>query len=75
MSLNSIFGEPGKGIHSYRLFGLAAVDVILTVVLTILIKYYTGMDYLPLVILVILSFIIIHRLFGVNTALNNALGL
>jgi hypothetical protein len=73
--MNSIFGEPGKGIHSYRLFGLAAVDVILTIIFVIFIKQYTDLDYIPLIIVVILSFVIIHKIFEVDTALNKAIGL
>ena len=33
-------GEPGKGIHSYRLFGVAIVDVIMTVLGSYLISYF-----------------------------------
>jgi len=27
----NIFGEPGTGIHSYRVFGFAAVDILGTI--------------------------------------------
>ena len=29
----NMFGEPGKGIHKYRLFNIAIIDVIATIIL------------------------------------------
>ena len=31
--MNEIFGKPNEGIHSYRLFNIAIVDVIMTFIL------------------------------------------
>ena len=36
----NILGEPGKGIHSYRLFGVAIADVIMTIIAAALISYF-----------------------------------
>ena len=36
-----IFGNSGQGIHSYRLFGIAIIDVLMTVMLAFIIKYFT----------------------------------
>jgi hypothetical protein len=33
-----IFGIPGKGVHSYRFFNIAIVDVFLTLVLSYLLS-------------------------------------
>jgi hypothetical protein len=33
-------GEPGKGVHSYRIFGLAAWDLFLTVVGAVVLAYF-----------------------------------
>ena len=35
-------GEPGKGIHSYRLFGIAIMDVIMTIIGAYIISYFTN---------------------------------
>jgi hypothetical protein len=70
-----IFGKPNKGIHKYRLFGLAIVDMIATVVGAYIIYISTTYKYSfyqILFILVILG-IISHKLFCVDTALNKML--
>ena len=36
----NMFGEPGKGVHSYRLFKLAIVDVVMTIIGAYLISKY-----------------------------------
>ena len=67
-----IFGIPGKGVHKYRLGGLAIVDV----VLTILGGYYihknqtTNYSLSTILICLFISGIIFHWLFCVETALN-----
>jgi hypothetical protein len=33
-----IFGKPGTGVHAHRVFGLASVDVALTVLLAIVLN-------------------------------------
>ncbi len=65
-----IFGKPNEGAHSYRLFGLAIVDVLLTALGIMLISRYTTMSVLNITIITIISVILIHRLFCVNTAVN-----
>lgn len=70
-----LFGKPNEGIHSYRFGGLAIVDVLLTVLLIFAIQPYMPTDLLTTCIIVIISFILIHKMFGVDTALNKMLGL
>ena len=35
----NILGVPGNGVHSYRIFNIAIVDVILTVIVAYIISY------------------------------------
>ena len=35
-----ILGKPGEGVHSYRLFDIAVIDVVLTIGLALFIKKY-----------------------------------
>jgi hypothetical protein len=39
-------GEPGKGIHSYRLFGVAIADVIMTLIGALILAYLTGLLFI-----------------------------
>lgn len=67
-----IFGEVGKGLHKYRIFGFAAVDIIATIVVAIIINWLIPkFNFLLLLIILFLLGIIVHKLFCVPTALNN----
>jgi len=63
-------GVPGKGIHSYRLFGVAIVDFIMTIVGAGLISYFTKYNFFYTLIIVFLLGIILHRIFCVRTTLD-----
>lgn len=70
----NIFGKPGTGIHKYRFLGTAISDYILTILLAIIISYFTK---IPLVLATILAFIlgiILHIIFGVETNSTKYLG-
>jgi len=66
-----VFGRPGEGAHSYRIFNIAIVDTIGTIIIGYLIsKYFKLKLYIVLIVLFILS-IIIHKIFCVKTTLSN----
>ncbi len=66
----SVFGEPGKGPHSYRIFNIAIVDVLFTVLFAwpISLVFNTSFSY-TLIILFLLG-IIMHRMFCVRTTID-----
>lgn len=70
-----ILGIPKQGVHSYRLFNLAILDVIMTIVGAALIAYFTNnMKYFPHILGgLFLSGIILHRLFCVRTTVDKIL--
>lgn len=65
-----IFGEVNTGAHSYRFFGLAAVDLVLTVIGTGLIAKTFKWSFWKTFIALMIIAIILHRLFCVNTTIN-----
>ncbi len=65
----NIFGEPNTGLHSIRLFNIAIVDVLFTILVAYLIAGYTGHFWTILTGLFVLG-IIMHRLFGVRTTVD-----
>ena len=68
-----ILGKPGQGLHSYRIFNIAIMDVLLTILLAFLIsKYFKVCVYKTTFGLFILS-IILHRLFCVRTTIDKLL--
>jgi len=66
-------GEPGKGVHSYRLFGVAIMDVIMTLLGAILISHFSGYSFLYVAVTLFILGIVLHRLFCVRTTVDKLL--
>ena len=66
-------GEPGKGIHSYRLFGVAIVDVIVTIIGAYLISYFFNISFTYTLIILFGLGIFLHRIFCVRTTIDKKL--
>ncbi len=66
-------GVPGKGIHSYRLFGLAIADVIMTIIGAILISFFLKTNLMYTTVCLFLLGIVLHRLFCVRTTVDKIL--
>jgi uncharacterized membrane protein len=66
-------GVPNKGIHSYRLFNLAIVDVIGTILLACLISYLTKYKFIYVLLFVFILGIILHHIFCVRTTIDKLL--
>lgn len=66
-------GTPHKGIHSYRLFGVAIVDVIFTIFGAMIISYFSKRSFIFTLIFLFILGIILHRLFCVRTTIDKLL--
>lgn len=66
-------GIPNKGIHSYRLFGVAIVDVIMTIIAAKIISYYYKISFFYTCVFLFVLGIILHRLFCVRTTIDKVL--
>ena len=69
-----IFGPLRKGIHSYRIFNIAIIDILLTILGAYLINnFFPKINfYISLLILFIIG-IILHRIFCVRTTIDQIL--
>jgi uncharacterized membrane protein len=65
-----IFGIPKTGAHKYRLFNIAVVDVIATIIVGLIISYIFHLNIWLILIILFLLGIIIHRLFCVKTTVD-----
>ena len=65
----NILGEPGKGVHSIRFFGVAVFDVILTFVLAWIINSFVKTNYFVVLIFCFSLGIILHKIFCVDTTI------
>jgi len=66
----SIFGNPSEGVHAYRIFGVAAVDLSLTILAAYFISEHFKTHFVYTLIVILLLGIVVHRLFCVNTTIN-----
>lgn len=69
-----IFGKVGQGVHSYRIFNIAIVDVLLTVLLAYILHWF--MPYYKFMYILAGLFvlgIILHHLFCVRTTVDKLL--
>lgn len=67
-------GVPGKGIHSYRIFNIAVVDVLLTFVLAYVIKLVGNYEsYWYVLLYTFVAGILLHWVFCVDTTVNKVL--
>ena len=71
----NIFGVPWTGAHAYRIFNIAIVDVILTILGAYLLSYYFEWNFWYTLIVLYLVGIFLHWLFCVRTSVNLFLGL
>jgi hypothetical protein len=71
----NIFGAPNTGAHSYRIFDIAIVDAVGTILIAYLIHYYWFPQYSFFVSLLILFGlgILLHHIFGVRTTIDKLL--
>jgi hypothetical protein len=72
--MKNMFGAPNTGVHSLRLFNVAVVDLLATVVVAYIITVYTKYPlYYTLSGLLILA-LAVHKIFGVESTFNKVLG-
>ena len=69
----NIFGEPGKGAHSYRLFNVAIVDVLATILVAYLLSKLFNWSFILTTIIFFIVGIIAHRMFCVRTTIDKLL--
>jgi hypothetical protein len=67
-------GKPGLGVHSYRIYNIAVVDVLFTIVGAFFIKYLLPKyNYFFILLTLFALGIFMHRLFCVRTTIDKFL--
>lgn len=69
----NLFGEPGKGLHSIRVFDIAVVDVLATLLVGYLVSFFWNINFLLVCGVLFFLGIVLHRLFCVRTTVDKAL--
>jgi hypothetical protein len=65
-----VFGKPNTGVHSYRLFNIAIVDVIMTIVVGIILSRIFHVNMYASIFCLFIAGIILHRVFCVKTTVD-----
>lgn len=68
-----MFGKPGEGAHSYRIFNIAIVDVVALLVVAYIISHFTKYKLMHVIFVLFIVGIIAHRLFCVRTTIDKIL--
>lgn len=68
-----IFGKPNEGIHKIRIFNIAVVDVLLTLVLGVILSKLLKLSTFTGILIAFLLGIIFHKIFCVDTTINKLL--
>jgi len=72
---SELFGKVGEGIHSYRIFDIALIDVIVTIIFAYFIHklFLKKYKFYQVLIGIFIVGIIAHRLFCVRSAVDKIL--
>jgi len=68
-----ILGVPNQGVHSFRIFNIAIVDVLLTILAAYIISYFFKTNFLYTLLFMFILGIISHRIFCVRTTIDKLL--
>ena len=67
-----LFGKAGTttGLRKYRIFGIAIMDVTVTLIFAVLIARFFQLPYLQTIIAIFILGVFVHRIFCVRTAVD-----
>ena len=68
-------GEPGKGVHAARIFGISQNDILMTIAAAIITAYLFNTSFLLSFIVWFVAGEVLHYLFGTNTAFLRMIGM
>ncbi len=69
-----IFGKPGEGIHSFRIFDISVFDVLVVIFLAYVVKAFVpSFSFIFILIILFVFGILVHRLFCVSTTIDKLL--
>jgi len=71
----NILGEPGKGVHAQRIFGLALNDTLMTIAAAAITAYIFNINFILSFIAWFVTGEVLHWLFGTDTAFLRMIGL
>jgi hypothetical protein len=71
----NLFGAPGTGPHAFRIFGIAAVDLFLTILAAAVTAYIMKESFVIHLLAWSITGEVLHYVFGTQTAVLTMLGI
>lgn len=71
----NIFGKPKTGVHSIRIFDLALVDIVLTIIAAYLTAHSLKINFFLSLTVWFVAGEVLHYIFGVRTAFLEKIGI
>jgi hypothetical protein len=71
----NVLGEPGKGVHAARIFGISQNDLLMTIAVAIITAYIFNISFLFSFMIWFVSGEVLHYLFGTDTAFLRMIGM
>jgi hypothetical protein len=68
-----IFGKPNEGVHSFKIFNIAIVDVLLTILVSYILSLFTKYKFIYILLFMFIFGIVCHKLFCVRTTIDKLL--
>lgn len=72
-SYKDMFGKPGEGVHKYRVFNIAIVDLGLTILAGFILARVFKWNAIVTILAMLLVGVVAHRLFCVRTTVDKLL--
>lgn len=70
---SDMFGKPGQGVHGYRIFDIAVIDVVMTIVVAYILTFFLSYSFPVVLFSLFLAGILLHRAFCVRTTIDKFL--
>ena len=70
---SNMFGKPNEDFHKYRLFNIAIVDVIATLLVAWVIQKISKLSFIKILLVLFIISIIAHHMFCVETTVDKLL--
>jgi Flp pilus assembly protein TadB len=68
-----VFGKEKEGIHSYRVFNIAIVDLLATLVAAVIISLFAKVNVVLVFFVLMVLSVLLHKLFCVESTLTKTI--
>ena len=68
-----VLGKPNEGVHKYRIFNIAIVDFVMTIIGAWIISWIFKSNFFATLLILFLLGIILHKIFCVRTTIDKIL--